>query len=362
MERLHTFLIWSLALICFVSCRTPNRPATQTQSGPQPAKADFLSIEGNSSIAANQCERYDVVLRAALTEVPALKDYPLGLSTTEGSLFSDAACTNSTSIGNLSEGLSRTSFYFRSDRGGQLMLTARSDGSQIASAALGVTVLARATLSFTQAILDFGPLGIGDHAVLSIAVRNTGLGSARSLNQGLPAVSTPFAFPGGVFPGTGGTCTSVLESGSECTVVLSFSPDTASQFSSSLRVSFLDDYEGGEALLTLMGEGLDARGEELLADDPDVMLFSLDEVDDSPGLRTLDDGRSLMTTVIHDGESHHLTLAMFDLNGEKDFSFGTRGVLQVIIPGNLSDFSRAAWLPGNRVWLMKSTSPASSDE
>lgn len=345
-------LIGIFLLVLFTSCRTPNR-ARENQGGElPPPKAQFFSIDGNSAIAANQCEKYEVVLRAALTEVVADKKYPIALSVTpEGQFFADSSCSQTTREISLESGNARASFFFRGERGGKVAFMVRSDGSELASGSLQVQVLAHATLTFVQPIVDFGSVAVGDQVVASATVRNTGLGEARSLNQGLPALASPFSFLGGAFPGSGGTCTSILSSNSECTVVLRFSPMEADNFSSSLRLSFLDDFEGGEALLTVLGEGASGDSEELLENNPDAISFRMEEFTESNFVRPLGDGRSLMAGKIFDGQSYTLTLALFDAYGERDMTFGNHGVFQIPLTKS-RPIQGIVLLPENRVWLL----------
>jgi len=362
MLRLHA-IVFVAVLLFSVSCRTKSSDRA-TQGGEAPAgKPDFFSIEGSATVAANQCERYDVVLRAALKEFEAFRDYTIALSATpEGRIFSDPSCSRPASQVLLQVGSSRVPFYFRGERGGKVTLTVRSDGSELASGAFPVTVTARATLAFTQSILDFGPLAVGDETVLSVTIRNTGLGEARSLNQALPALSFPFTFPGGVFPGTGGTCSANLPSNGDCTVILRFSPDSTGLFSSSLKVSFQDDFEGGEALLSVLGEGGRVSSDQLLADNPDALAFGIEEFTEGAEVRPLGDGRSMLTTRVFDGENHILTMALFNQYGERDFSFGNQGSLQVMLPGDLEQFQQMVWRPDNRVWLLRTPASTGEDE
>ena len=51
----------------------------------------------------------------------------------------------------------------------------------------------------------------------------------------------PFAWKGGAFPGTGGTCnTGTLAAGGNCTLVVTFAPTAVTTYSSSVGVQYTD--------------------------------------------------------------------------------------------------------------------------
>jgi hypothetical protein len=54
------------------------------------------------------------------------------------------------------------------------------------------------------------------------------------------SLGTGFAWKDGSFPGTGGTCTAMLASAAACTVVVTFTPGTASPIYGQVRVSYSD--------------------------------------------------------------------------------------------------------------------------
>jgi hypothetical protein len=77
--------------------------------------------------------------------------------------------------------------------------------------------------------LDFGSVTVGQTKTLTLSFINTGSTNA-TLPSTFGAVVAPFAFAGGAYPGTGGTCTaagSITGSGGSCTVVITYSPVSA---------------------------------------------------------------------------------------------------------------------------------------
>ena len=69
---------------------------------------------------------------------------------------------------------------------------------------------------------DYGTLATGATAAHAFTVSNTGGVPATGIAES--ALAAPFAFLGGAFPGTGGTCTATLIQGSTCTLVVRFAP------------------------------------------------------------------------------------------------------------------------------------------
>jgi hypothetical protein len=73
------------------------------------------------------------------------------------------------------------------------------------------------------------------------------------LEQGI--ISIVFNFLNGTFPGTGGTCTTTLASGSTCTIVLSFQPSAAITYSGYLTLNYNDGLRTQSEKKELSGKG-----------------------------------------------------------------------------------------------------------
>ncbi|MCB0367731.1 MAG: choice-of-anchor D domain-containing protein, partial [Bdellovibrionales bacterium] len=71
-------------------------------------------------------------------------------------------------------------------------------------------------------LYDFGSKAIGSNTQFAFTVTNIGGVPATSVSGA--GLAIPFTFAGGAYPGVGGTCTSVINNGSACTVVVNFSP------------------------------------------------------------------------------------------------------------------------------------------
>lgn len=86
-------------------------------------------------------------------------------------------------------------------------------------------------------VYDFGMLSVGQSIDQTFTVDNVGAAAATSIN-GTFAVSA-FAYSGGSFPGTGGTCGSELAAQTTCTVVVTYAPTYyAGTFSDTFRITY----------------------------------------------------------------------------------------------------------------------------
>lgn len=111
-----------------------------------------------------------------------------------------------------------------------------------------------ATLLISDApTFDFGTQGITTQTDHTFNVTNTGGVDATSIN-GL-ALSAPFNFKGGTFPGTGGNCTPTLVPADTCTVVVTFTPTVAGVHNETLQISFDDGTTTQTATRDMTGTG-----------------------------------------------------------------------------------------------------------
>ena len=89
------------------------------------------------------------------------------------------------------------------------------------------------------ATYDYSSRGVSTTTDHTFYVFNSGGGPAGALGGNVPA---GFLFKGGIFPGTGGTCTagSTLPAGSNCTLVVTFNPLSPGLYSGPVDVSYFD--------------------------------------------------------------------------------------------------------------------------
>ncbi|MCM2278870.1 MAG: choice-of-anchor D domain-containing protein [Oligoflexia bacterium] len=90
--------------------------------------------------------------------------------------------------------------------------------------------------------IDFGARPIGSSTDLELTLVNAGPWPATEIQEdpAEPALAAPFAFKGGAFPGTGGTCTTTLEPQATCTLVISYSPAGPGPASGALALRYVN--------------------------------------------------------------------------------------------------------------------------
>ncbi|MCC7402812.1 MAG: choice-of-anchor D domain-containing protein, partial [Bdellovibrionales bacterium] len=108
------------------------------------------------------------------------------------------------------------------------------------------TATSPALLTITDAPLyDFGSRAIGSNTQHTFTVTN--IGGVPATTVAGTGLAAPFTFLGGSYPGVGGTCTSLINNGTACTVVVNFSP-----IAPGLQVDTMDiNYHNGVASQTV---------------------------------------------------------------------------------------------------------------
>ena len=88
---------------------------------------------------------------------------------------------------------------------------------------------------------SYGFVGMSTSVDYSFTISNIGIGNATSVGAGSPALSAPFSFKGGSYPGTGGTCAGTTINGqASCTIVVTMNPTTEEVFNDTVRVTYSD--------------------------------------------------------------------------------------------------------------------------
>jgi len=94
---------------------------------------------------------------------------------------------------------------------------------------------------------------IGNSGITTLTLSHGGGATASSISASFSA-NTEFQFLGGSFPGTGGTCTSTLNSGS-CTLRIRFLPTTAGTRGDTLSLNYFDGVNNQTTALSISGIG-----------------------------------------------------------------------------------------------------------
>ena len=101
---------------------------------------------------------------------------------------------------------------------------------------------------------DFGMVPINGSSTLSILLTNAGEFSV--LEPSVASIPSGYLIPGSVFPGTAGTCGSVILPGSTCLMTLKFAPTALTTFSGNLSLSYDDGNENQSFIIPVTGQGV----------------------------------------------------------------------------------------------------------
>ncbi len=126
---------------------------------------------------------------------------------------------------------------------------------QNSTRALSGTGAAPASLAISDGpIYDYGDVATGGFADKALTITNSGGVPATGLNGS--GLSTPFAFKGGGFPGTGGTCTSSLAASATCTVVITYSPVANGVATNTVTINYFNGAASDSTTRGLQGNGV----------------------------------------------------------------------------------------------------------
>ncbi|HVU51293.1 MAG TPA: choice-of-anchor D domain-containing protein, partial [Polyangia bacterium] len=127
--------------------------------------------------------------------------------------------------------------------------------AQMATRGLTGTGTSHAFLTISDgATYDFGTRALGATSTHAFTVTNTGAATAGALAAA--PLAAPFAFAGGAYPGTAGTCATTLAAGASCTVNLAFAPTSAGAAAGTLHLDYDDGFgAAGAATRALKGAG-----------------------------------------------------------------------------------------------------------
>lgn len=89
-----------------------------------------------------------------------------------------------------------------------------------------------------EPIYNFGNITIGTSVTKTFTVTHRGVNAASSISN--VALSAPFTFEGGSFPGTGGDCGPDMSNGETCTIVVRYTPTERVTSSDFLRLDYFN--------------------------------------------------------------------------------------------------------------------------
>jgi hypothetical protein len=102
-------------------------------------------------------------------------------------------------------------------------------------------------------LFDFGFVTLGEAPTHEFLVTNAGATPATGLVA--TDLQVPFRWAGGLYPGTGGSCTDALDARADCTIVVTFEPATLGPRSDALVLTYDDGMQAGQATRQLRGAG-----------------------------------------------------------------------------------------------------------
>ncbi len=232
-----------------------------------PAAVNKLVMTGPGSVSAGSCATYTVTSQDFFNNVSNVtSNTTVNLSGNgSGSFYSNNGCTSATNSKVLASGTSATVIYFKDTVGENLTLRATASGLNQAS--LGVTVLSPALLTISAGpVYDYGEKPSGSLNDKTFTVSNSGGQAATSVAAGTPALSAPFSFKGGSYPG-GGTCgSSISAMGGSCTIIITFAPtgiaasSTGVSFNDTIRIGYSDGVANQIANRQVEGTGTPTSG------------------------------------------------------------------------------------------------------
>lgn len=118
----------------------------------------------------------------------------------------------------------------------------------------------------------FESVAVGGRRTLLFEVSNLGEGKALSLS--VAGLAAPFAFAGGSYPGTGGTCGKNLAPKSKCLVAIDFAPQSTGKFASTLTVKYNNGTSPDSASIDINGAGM-GPSNLTLSDVPSYVFTSI---------------------------------------------------------------------------------------
>lgn len=113
----------------------------------------------------------------------------------------------------------------------------------------------KAKVNATLASLDFGPQLKDTTVERALSFSNSGDAAAQNLN--LSVLNAPFAFKGGSFPGTGGTCSDILNGHSSCTVVITYNPTEVNTHAQTLSWNYINPVQPDNGSINVSGLGVE---------------------------------------------------------------------------------------------------------
>lgn len=194
--------------------------------------------------------------------------------------------------------------------------------------------------------LAFGRVLVGETSTQTVTLTNEGKETASF--QGEPSLQTPFAFSGGTFPGTGGTCQGSIPVKGSCTVSIKFTPTLYTDFS--LSVSLAYGTPTKTATCSITGTGARAYGILDTSFHTDGMFLTTvgTVTNNATGVAVQTDGKTLLVGGTNDTTDKMAIIRIND-NGTLDTAFNTAGTLALSSPTGVAAAYDVMTYTNNRI-------------
>ncbi|MCB9025374.1 MAG: choice-of-anchor D domain-containing protein [Bdellovibrionaceae bacterium] len=171
--------------------------------------------------------------------------YPGAGGTCSSNLAASASCTIIVKYSPTLIGLHQDSIQIDYDNGSGLQSSMRDiQGTGVSAAFLTIS---------DGPLYDYGPVaitGVGEH---KFTITNSGNTSASSMVA--QALTLPFNYKGGTYPGIGGTCAASLNASTACDIVVTFNPTSTGNHTDTIQINYNNGVSGQSSLRNVQGTG-----------------------------------------------------------------------------------------------------------
>jgi len=291
--------------------------------------ATQLSVVGPANTLAGLCTSAFTVnaVDATQTSYIVLANTQVNLSGGAGTFYSDSLCATPITSVMILSGSASTSFYYKGPTPTTAQSIITNEASQrLTGMTVSLAILRPATLAFGTTTA-FGNVAIGTSATKTYTISNSGDVSATSVAFTLANSSGTFAYVGGAFPGTGGTCTNTLAKASSCTVVVGITPAIEQAYAGTLALTYNDGVVASQTTTpqTLAATGFFPSGSLDLGFGAAGKATTTVGTDTTRALAIQTDGKIVVASTSVSGTKSSILVSRFTVLGALDTTFNTTG-------------------------------------
>lgn len=188
-----------------------------------------------------------------------------------------------------------------------------------------------ARIQIESSVGDFGVLGLGEEAVLSFTVRNTGDAEASSIT-----LETA-----GVFLITEHSCGRKVAQGTQCSFKVQFGPSGIGTYRETAHFRYADEAGGGDAVVELLGEVVPSGTLDPRFGSAGVVTTAIGSTfEEAHAMAIQMDGKIVLAGHSNTGSNYDLAILRYNTDGSLDSSFGLGGKVTLAVGGG-NDFGEA---------------------